>query len=170
VEKYSIREATIYDVPSILDVYNTNTTFLNNHIGYEKIDDTFILNEMKEMKTANFLSCVFVDNNTKKVIGVIDYKSEDIVYLSLIMLPKRIQGNGMGSYLYRLFEQSMRNQKKQLIRIDVVNDYPTNVVLFWEKHGFIMKEETTLSWGKKRSTALIMLKSLDLKMSITKSR
>lgn len=53
-----------------------------------------------------------------------------------------------------------RKEKRASIRIDVVNDYPGNVVPFWEKLGFVENETITLEWGDKKSKAVVMRKSL----------
>ena len=53
-----------------------------------------------------------------------------------------------------------RKEKRASIRIDVVNDYPGNVVPFWEKLGFAGNETITLEWGNKKSNAVVMRKSL----------
>ncbi len=53
-----------------------------------------------------------------------------------------------------------RKEKRASIRIDVVNDYPGNVVPFWERQGFVKNETITLEWGNKKSNAIVMRKRL----------
>lgn len=160
MDSYSIREATEYDIDAIVGVYNSNYKFLMNHLGMELVDHSFIANEMQEMLAAKFLSCVIMDVSTNTVVGVLDYKPDNTVYLSLMMIDSNHQQSGVGRLVYNQFEESMRQFGKNSIRIDVVNDYVGNVVAFWEKQGFIAKDEVKLSWGQKQSTAVVMVKSL----------
>lgn len=158
---YEIREATETDIKSIVRIYNSNAKFLVNHLGMESVDDKFILNEMQEMKMITFLSCVIIDLSTNMVIGVLDYKPDNTVYLSLLMIDSKHQKCGVGMSVYKQFEKNMHQLGKDSIRIDVVNDYIGNVVGFWKKQGFISKNEIKLSWGQKKSTAVVMIKSLE---------
>lgn len=158
---YSIRESTDADIETIVGVYNSNDKFLVNHLGMKRIDAEFIIREMQEMKTAGFLSCVIIDVRTDSVIGVLDYKPDNTVYLSLMMIDAAYQQKGVGMQVYNQFEESMRQLGKDAIRIDVVNDYIGNVVVFWEKQGFVSQDKVQLSWGEKQSTAVVMVKNLD---------
>ena len=67
---------------------------------------------------------------------------------------------GIGKEIYALFESKMMKEKRVSIRIDVVNDYPGNVVPFWKKLGFVGHENITLEWGDKKSKAIVMRKNL----------
>lgn len=158
---YEIREVTEADIKAIVRVYNSNTEFLANHLDMKSVDDKFILNEIQEMKTMAFLSCVIIDLSTNTVIGVLDYKPDDTVYLSLLMIDSKYQKCGVGMSVYKQFEKNMRQLGKNSIRIDVVNDYIGNVVGFWKKQGFISKNEVKLNWGQKQSTAVVMIRSLE---------
>lgn len=159
-DMYEMREAAESDINVIVRIYNSNTKFLINHLGVEAVDDKFIFNEMQEMKAMSFLPCVIIDLSTNVVIGIIDYKPDNTVYLSLMMIDSEYQKCGVGMSVYNQFEKNMYQLGKSSIRIDVVNDYIGNVVEFWKKQGFISKEEIKLSWGKKQSTAVVMIKSL----------
>ena len=155
---YNIREATEKDIDAIAKVYNSNYKFLVNHLGVEFVDNLFIANEMAEMRTAQFISCVIVDIQTNDIVGVLDYKPDDTVYLSLLMIDSKQQKSGLGSKVYKEFEESIRKLGKKAVRIDVVNDYVENVMGFWEKQGYVAKNEIKLSWGSKQSTANVMVK------------
>lgn len=157
---YEIRVATKSDIDAIVRVYNSNTIFLVNHLGMELVDNKFISNEMQEMKSMKFLSCVIIDSSTNTVIGVLDYKPDNAVYLSLMMIDSEHQKCGVGMSVYTQFEKSMHQLGKDSVRIDVVNDYIGNVVEFWKKQGFIPKDEIKLSWGQKQSTAVVMIRRL----------
>ncbi len=160
---YSIRKATMNDIDEIVEVYNSNKKFLTNHLGIELVDNSFITNEMADMRSANFLSHVIVEDQTDAVIGVIDYKPDSTVYLSLVMINSRFQGKGVGDFVYNLFEEKMLKCKKRSIRIDVVNDYDGNVIDFWRAQGFVAENEIKLCWGNKQSTAIVMRKHISAK-------
>lgn len=157
---YIIRNTTKNDIADITRIYNSNHKFLTNHLGIAFVNTDFITNEISEMQTMNFLSCVICDSQTDSIIGVIDYKPDDTVYLSLLMLDYSKQKNGNGQKIYKLFEDNMLKSSKRSIRIDVVNDYAENVVSFWEHQGFIPQNEIDLLWGNKKSRAIVMKKSL----------
>lgn len=156
----SIRKATKDDVDKIVEIYNSNSKFLTTHLGVELVDNSFINSEMVQMDAVGFLSCVIINVNTGEIIGVLDYKPDTTVYLSLIMLDSKFHGKGLGTLAYNSFEGDMTRSKKQSIRIDVVNDYAGNVVGFWGKQGFIPQKEIQLKWGSKQSNALVMTKSI----------
>lgn len=71
-----------------------------------------------------------------------------------------MSSKGIGEEIYRLFEEKAKQNDCRKIRIDVVNDYSPNVVGFWKKQGFIAVEKILLTWGKKTSSALVMMKNL----------
>lgn len=83
----------------------------------------------------------------KRYRGVLDYKPDSEVYLSLFMLDLQAQGNGIGREIYTMFEHAMIEQGKKKIRIDVVNDYPENILPFWKKMGFQEDKKAELIWG-----------------------
>lgn len=157
---YKIRRAAPDDVNKIIEVYNSNKEFLINHLGLESVNSSFIYNEISKMDSAGFQSSVVTDAQTGSVIGVIDFKPDTYVYLSLIMIDSKFHGKGVGTIVYRIFENDMLKSGSHSIRIDVVNDYDDNVVEFWKKQGFISHEEVQLQWGRKKSKALTMIKDL----------
>lgn len=157
---YEIREAVESDINAIVRVYNSNDKFLVNHLGMEAVDDKFVFNEMLEMKAIGFLSCVIIEPSTNMVIGVLDYKPDDTVYLSLLMIDSEHQKCGVGRSVYHQFEKKMHQLGKSTIRIDVVNDYIGNAEEFWKKQGFISVDKLKLKWGQKQSMAVVMVKSM----------
>ena len=161
--KFYIRNAEQTDIDQIVDIYNSNSSFLLNHIGKSQIDALFIQNEFTTMRQMGFRSCVILQQENDSVVGVIDYKPGDCVYLSLLMLNSEFQGNGNGRICYQLFEKCMLQSGTQKIRIDVVNDYPGNVVPFWEKQNFMVDSFTKLIWGEKCSDAVVMTKAFPLR-------
>lgn len=160
MSEYCFREASDDNVGRIVEIYNSNIRFLENHLDSSQIDAMFIHNEMAEMKSVGFLSCVITEEKSGQIVGIVDYKPENEVYLSLMMLHADFQNKGKGSEIYKIFEENMIHQKKSSIRIDVVNDYGGNVMPFWEKLGFQSEKEIQLTWGNKTSSAVVMKKSL----------
>lgn len=160
MEKFYIRELNKNDYKRVAEIYNSNREFLRNHLGVESVDEAFVSDEAVTMKKVGFHSCVIVNEETQTVQGVLDYKPDDEVYLSLMMLAAESQGKGIGNMIYSLFESKMQQEKRDYIRIDVVNDYTDNVIPFWEKLGFVGNETITLEWGNKKSNAVVMKKSI----------
>lgn len=156
--QYSMREATPSDVDAIVQIYNSNRLFLTNHLGQSSVTRSFILSELETMKTMDFISCVIIDERVNKIAGVLDYKPDETVYLSIMMLDRQIQGSGAGRFVYDLFEKKMADMGRCAIRIDVVDTYKGNALEFWKKQGFIAEENVFFKWGEKESSAVVMKK------------
>ena len=157
VEQRTIDTTNIADA---IKIYNSNTDFLMHHLGEDHIDESFLRNELEEMLAHGFTSnYVLVDNEP---IGILDYmiNAEGYVYLSLMMITKEKQKKGLGTIVYKYFENWVRNSGAQIIRIDVVDDYENNVLPFWEKMGFEAKRRDELTWGNKKSLVSVMEKVL----------
>lgn len=161
MDTYVIREVKDADIDMIVSIYNSNHKFLVNHLGMDAVDHNFIREEILDMTSNHFLSCVIVNESTHEMIGVIDYKLDSTVYLSLLMIHSNHQKKRIGQMVYNHFETNMFNLGKGSIRIDVINDYADNVVWFWQKQGFIQQNEVNINWGNKKSTAVVMLKPLE---------
>ncbi len=137
-------------------------------MGKTFVDNSFIVNEIKEMQEHGFSSnLVYIDN---KPIGILDYmiSASNDAYLSLLILDSSMQHIGLGTNLYLYLERKFANEGVNSIRIDVVNDYETNVIPFWKALGFLGQKETFLTWGEKTSRVLVMTKSLLKKENIFK--
>ena len=160
MSKYMIRDVQEKDIKAIVDIYNSNDQFLFYHLVVKSVDETFMIQEISTMRNLGFPPSVIVNHQNSKIQRILDYKLEQEVYLSLIMLAKNLQGNGTGSSLYSCFESKMIQDKRDSIRIDVVNDYQKNLVSFWKKHGFEEPEEIVLIWGNKKTKAVVMKKYL----------
>lgn len=160
MNRYQIRAICIEDYMQVTNIYNSNRSFLQNHLGIELIDKDFIHKEVLEMQSVGFNSDVIVDTNMQKLLGVLDYRNGEEVYLSLFMLTNDLQGKGFGREIYSFFEEQMKQCGSKTIRIDVVNDYTDNVIPFWRKMGFLECETVILEWGNKRSQAIVMRKTI----------
>ena len=148
------------NIRNAIDIYNSDKPFLIHHLNMDSVDSAFMFNEIDEMREHGFGSKLIMDEG--KPIGVIDYmiQQSGYVYLSLLMLDSSVQGKGIGTMVYNEFEKRVREQGAAVIRIDVVNDYDSNVIPFWEKVGFVGQGEDELTWGNKLSKVLIMKKLL----------
>lgn len=160
MNRWQIRAIQEQDYKTVVDIYNSNPAFLSHHLGTDSVDEIFIANEMRSMKEVNFSSCVIMEEASGEPIGILDFKYSDQCYLSLLMLSAEYQQIGLGREVYNYFEILARENNSSSIRIDVVNDYPDNVVPFWEKLGFKKCETEQLTWGNKVSSAIVMRKQL----------
>lgn len=159
MHNYKFDMITINDIDKILDIYNSNTSFLTNHMGTPTISKEFIVKEIEEMKNIGFNSLV-IKNNENNIVGICDFKMADEVYLSLLMIDAKQKRKGLGSEIYNQLEQILKSKNAKRIRIDVVYDYEDNVVGFWEKQGFIYCEKVQLEWNGYKSNAVKMFKSI----------
>ena len=157
---WKIRAIQEQDYKTVVDIYNSNQAFLSHHLGTDSVDEIFIANEIRSMKEVNFSSCVIMEETSGEPIGILDFKYSDECYLSLLMLSAKYQQRGIGREVYKHFETLARENGSSSIRIDVVNDYPDNVVPFWDKLGFVKCEPLQLTWGNKVSSAIVMRKRL----------
>ena len=159
MDNYIIDTIDQNDITKILDIYNSNKTFLENHVGISKVSKDFIINEIEEMKNIGFSSLV-IKNNEGNIIGICDFKIGDEVYLSLLMINAKLKGNGLGRIIYNQLEKIFKTKNSKRIRIDVVYDYEENALGFWEKQGFVSSEEIQLEWNGYKSKAIKMYKNI----------
>lgn len=158
---YAWKIATFDDVDDLVKIYNSNPTFLENHLGASKISRELILDELDEMKEMGFVSELLIHKETGNILGFCDYKPGDCIYLSLLMLDGKLKGKGAGREIYQYMEERFRCQKAGSVRIDVVDDYEGHVLGFWEKQGFVSRKEITLEWHGKKSRAKMMKRWLN---------
>ncbi len=147
------------DINKILDIYNSNKIFLENHLGVTTVSKDFIVKEIEEMKKSGFKSLV-IKNNYGTIVGICDLKVADEAYLSLLMLDAKIKGNGLGSSIYNQLEKILKANNVKRIRIDVVDQYEENPLIFWEKQGFKPSEKIQLEWNGYKSKAVKMYKTI----------
>lgn len=148
------------DLDEIINVYNSNKQFLINHIGRETVTNEWIAHELDAMKRVGFYSCKIVEIKSGKVIGIIDFKTGEEAYLSLLMLRDNFKGKGYGKSIFHAFEKYAKLQKSKYIRIDVVADYDNSVLDFWINNGFVKTEDIKLNWAEKVLPAVVMKKYL----------
>lgn len=159
MDHYKIDTMTTEDADKVSGIYNSNTSFLENHLGVTAVSEEFILREMAEMKNIGFQSFV-IRNNASDIIGICDLKMAEEVYLSLLMIDGKHKRRGTGGGIYRQLEQMFKEKGVRTVRIDVVDGYEDNAVGFWEKQGFTPCEKIQLEWNGCQSEAVVMRKSI----------
>ncbi len=159
MDNYVFAKVNQKDVCKIVDIYNSNKNFLKNHIGISKVSKEFIFNEIEEMKNIGFTSYTIKDNKDE-IVGLCDFKIEDEVYLSLLMIDAKLKRNGIGQAIYNELERIFKYNNASGIRIDVVYGYEDNAIGFWKKQGFISGEKIELEWNSYKSKAIKMYKTI----------
>ena len=142
-----LRPACEQDTTRIVEIYNSNPAFLTAHLGRKSVDAAFLLQDHAAAESAGFLCCV-LETDGGRIAGVMDYRPGPAAYLSLLMLDKAHQGQGLGTACCRLFEERMRS------------GYDGCALGFWQAQGYRPEGETDLVWGAKRSRASILTKRL----------
>lgn len=159
MDKYTFSKVKLNDIDKIVEIYNSNVSFLMAHMGISNTSKEFICNEINEMKSVGFISSVIKDNKGE-IIGVCDFKIQEEAYLSLLMINSKFKGNGLGKEIYNHLERVFKSNNVKRVRIDVVYDYEENVIGFWEKQGFVSKGKVELEWNAHKSNATKMYKSI----------
>lgn len=148
------------DMLNILEVYNSNNKFLEAHMGKKSVDIKWLEKENETMKEAGFNSYKIIKKNDKKTIGLIDFALKEECYLSLLMIHDKYKNKGYGKEIYLGFEDYIRFNECKTIRIDVVTNYDSSVLEFWEFNGFKVIENIMLNWTGKMLPAVVMKKNL----------
>lgn len=91
-----LRPACEQDTARIVEIYNSNPAFLMAHLGRMSVDAAFLLQDHADAESAGFLCCVLEADNGR-IAGVMDYRPDRTAYLSLLMLDKAHQGQGLGA-------------------------------------------------------------------------
>jgi GNAT superfamily N-acetyltransferase len=148
------------DINDVVEVYNSNRKFLQNHIGTDQVAKEWILDEIESMRKVDFYSCKIVEKNSGKLIGIIDFKIGEETYLSILMLHKDYKKKGLGSLVYKGLEKYAKSEESNRMRIDVVIGYDDAVLDFWTRNGFVKFKNIELNWTGKILPAVIMKKNL----------
>lgn len=148
------------DLNDIIEVYNSNKNFLINHMNSDIVEYKWVIEELELMKKTSFYSCKVVEKSSGKIIGIIDFKTGEETYLSLLMIHNDYKNRGIGKLVYRALEEYVRSIKSIGIRIDVVTNYDDRVLNFWVRNGFNKFKDVKLNWTGKVLPAVIMKKTL----------
>jgi len=142
----------------IAEIYNSNPAFLQKHLGECKVCTKWCANEAKEMLNSDFKRYEITDG--KDIVGFLDYCSGAEAYLSLVIIHNDFKRKGIGQKTLQMFEEQIKNEGGQTIRIDVVTDYEDNPLKFWQKNGYTTQGEVELSWDDRKFSAIKMVKQI----------
>ena len=159
-DKTRISLAAADDINSIVEIYNSNPSFLMAHLDRERVNTQWVVDEMNTMKEIGFISSKVVLKNSYTTIGVLDFLVNEESYLSLLMLHSDNRYLGLGSEVYKGLEYFAKVHKSKRIRIDVVTSYDKNVLNFWTSKGFNIIDQVELNWSGKSLQAVKMKKIL----------
>lgn len=159
-DKLRIEAFAQCDLPYIACIYNSNPSFLQQHLGVTYVDNQWVEKEQADMADTAFCTAMVIDRTTGCTVGFCDYSLGKQAYLSLLMLEGSRKGCGLGRVAYQLLEQYFASYGACSVRIDVVYDYPDTPIGFWEGCGFLPQEVIPLEWHGKCSNAYKMVKQL----------
>lgn len=159
-KNYKIDLISNCDIENIVEVYNSNTNFLVNHLNSESVSINWYKEELEAMISDGFVSCKIVDKVSNKIIGTVDFKEDEISYLSILMIHSKYRKKGIGGRIFKLIEDYLRTKQCQSIRIDVVTSYDDKVTEFWKRVGFKQIDTIELEWCGNSLPAALMIKDL----------
>jgi ribosomal protein S18 acetylase RimI-like enzyme len=159
-DQFIVDTISIEDYENIVDLYNTNTEFLEKHLGLTEISREWLESELESMKEIDFVTYKIVDRNSGKLLGIFDFKSDTNAYLSILILHKDCKGKGVGSHFIETLFTYLKSIDTISIHIDVVTGYNPAVMNFWNRHGFQIVEEIELNWNDNILPAVTMKKYL----------
>ncbi|GEO26778.1 N-acetyltransferase [Alicyclobacillus acidoterrestris] len=149
------------DIYAVVELYNSNTNFLKNHMDTDAVTPQWVIDELESMKSLGFSSYKAIEKGSKKVIGIIDFKIDVETYLSLLMVHRNYTNRGLGKQIYMAFEEYVILKKSKRIRLDVVNGYSDKVLSFWSGRGFHKSEDISLNWNGVILPAVTMIKIIE---------
>ena len=141
-----VSAAVADDIDSIVEIYNSNPGFLEAHLDREQVEAKWVEDEINTMKELDFISCKVVLKTSKTPIGILDFSVKEESYLSLLMLHSNYSHLGLGSEVYKGFEDFAKIHNER-IRIDVVTSYDKGVLDFWASKGFNIIDEVLNKGG-----------------------
>jgi len=146
-------------VDGFTEIYNSNTAFLERHIGVRKVDANWCADELTQMSAGGFCRYDIIGDNGANM-GFLECAFGQQTYLSLIILHSDFHNSGIGALAMDVFECLAKSKGAKSIRIDVVTDYADNSLGFWKRRNYIKDDEVTLSWGDRKIPAIKMVKPL----------
>lgn len=148
------------DICAVVQLYNSNTYFLKNHMHTDEVTPQWVTNELGSMKNLGFSSCKALEKDTQKLVGIIDFKIDVESYLSLLMIHSDYANRGLGKQIYKTFEAYVKSKGSKRIRLDVVTGYSDKVLNFWIGNGFHKSDDISLNWNGVILPAVTMIKIL----------
>lgn len=157
--RFQFKEIHEKDKNRILEIYNSNSQFLQSYIGRSNVDLEWLNDEVTESRKLGFSSYKIIDALTLSIVGLVDFKIADEIYVSLLMLDRNYSGKGIGTQVYNVFEEAFCKGATG-VRIDLVKDYNSSVSEFWTRQGFLQMEDIKLQWNNEILEAHVMRKNL----------
>ena len=158
MKKFKLDMIKDENLDELVEIYNSNKDFLLSHLGKEKIEEKFLINEIISMRKIGFESKLIRDKNNK-ILGAVDFRGGKEIYLSLIIINRNLRGRGLGKEIYKELEDEFIELGAEKIRIDVVYNYKENLIEYWERQGFKKVKEIELEWSGFKSKAFSMEKN-----------
>lgn len=113
------------NLDELVEIYNSNESFLLSHLGREKIEEKFLINEIISMRKIGFQSKL-MRNSNNEILGATDFKLGKEAYLSLIIINNNLRGKGLGKEVYKELETEFIKFGAEKIKIDVVYNNESN--------------------------------------------
>ena len=118
----------------VVEILNSNTHYniLENGVPSRTIEEA--KNEFLNQNTESYL--IFLEN---KYIGIIDFlknnPNDNCPWIGLLMIHGKYHSKGYGKMAYNLFEENLKQQKCNKVRIGVLQENKT-AKKFWTSLGF----------------------------------
>ncbi|MDD3428522.1 MAG: GNAT family N-acetyltransferase [Oscillospiraceae bacterium] len=148
----------LQDLEAITKLYNSNRTFLKNHLNRQAVTAAWVEKEHFVPRTNGFVTEKVLCAD--KLVGLVDYKFGKETYLSLLLLDKTMQKKGLGTKIVNAFGQYTLQNKGQALRIDVVTGYEGAPLDFWRSVGFADITSSRLEWDENVLPVIVMKKFL----------
>ena len=102
-------------VDGFTEIYNSNTAFLERHIGVRKVDVNWCADELAQMSAGGFCRYDIISNGTN--MGFLECAFGQQTYLSLIILHSDFHNSGAGTLAMDVFEHLAKSNGAKNMRI-----------------------------------------------------
>ncbi len=164
---FSIRQATISDIPEMNELYkNTVLTVNRKDYSAEEVEDWAScgndIDHWDELLAEQHY--IVTENDKKEIVGFASIN--DVGYMHTLFVHKDFQHQGIATLLYQAIEKYAREKCTEKITSEVsITARP-----FFEKQGFVVDEEQKRKANKLCLTNYKMSKQLNMKFVLRKFR
>ena len=159
-EEFYIDSIENHNIEDICKIYNSDPQFLLKHLGSQKVTREWVLGEITSARKSGFQLCIIIEKCSGNKIGILDFKTAEETYLSLLFIHNDFKGRGIGKKVFTNFEKYITSLNSKCIRIDVVQDYDDSVFNFWINNGFSEFQKAELDWSGNILSAITLKKHL----------
>ncbi|MCM3729182.1 GNAT family N-acetyltransferase [Neobacillus cucumis] len=136
-------EENTFDKKQIeMDIMNSNPDYNLISKNKETIEEQDIIEEFQESKDLNVVRLLV--KNDQNYIGILDYclsnLSDGKTWISLFVIHRKYQGNGLAKKVYIQFENLIKEKEKTAIRL-AVHQINQQGIRFWNSFGFTKYKE-----------------------------